>query len=100
MTGEIHFTREVVGRLIDGTLSQDERQALLKHIDSGLCAQCDAVDDPDDDQQFLALVDRLARLQFRVLRRRAEAGDPEAKVELDELRFTALMRELNERKKQ
>lgn len=29
MTGEIHLTREVVGRLIEGVLSRDERQVLL-----------------------------------------------------------------------
>lgn len=64
----------------------------FEHLDDGPCAQCDVADDPDDDQQFRALLDRYGHLQFQVLRRRAEAGDQKAEAEINELRFQALMR--------
>lgn len=99
MIGEIHFTREVVDRLIRGELSRVERQVIIEHLDSsGQCEQCSeaAPDDTDDDEQFWALMDHYARLQLRKLRSRAEAGDEDAERELHELRFRALMRKFNE----
>lgn len=93
MTGEIHLTHEVLDRLIRGELSADERQVLFEHLEnSGSCERCDEAANDLDDERFVMIVGRVARLQLRALRRRVEAGDPAATAELNELRFQTVMR--------
>ncbi len=94
----IHLTHEVLGRLARGELSRDERQVLRKHLDGGPCERCNAeLNDSSDDELFKMLLSHAGRLYLQALRRRVEAGHPDAARKLHELRFRAAMRGVRRR---